>query len=176
MKKQMHAQQSRSCGMQEFKNKYCIYSCCACSRYQIYLWAAPVWRSRCMRSKVEAVACRTLKINIVFTDTVVVHVTKYIYWQHLYEAADACTAKWSCGMQDLKNNYYVYSWCGCSRYQTYLWAALVWRTRCMHSKVESVASRTLKIIIMFTAAVLIHVTKYIYKQHLYEEADACTAK
>ena len=42
----------------------------------------------------EAVACRTLKINIVFTVAVVVHVTKYIYRQHLYEDADACTAKW----------------------------------------------------------------------------------
>ena len=46
----------------------------------------------------------------------------------------------------------------------------------MHSKVEAVACRTLKIIIMFIAAVLVHVTKYIYRQHLYEEADACTAK
>ena len=48
----------------------------------------------CMHSKVEAVACRTLKINIVFTAAVLVHVTKYIYGQHLYEEADACTAKW----------------------------------------------------------------------------------
>ena len=47
-----------------------------------------------MHSKVEAVACRTLKTNIVFIATVVVHVTKYIYGQHLYEEADACTAKW----------------------------------------------------------------------------------
>ena len=47
-----------------------------------------------MHSKVEAVACRTLKINIVFIAAVVVHVTKYIYGQHLYEEADACTAKW----------------------------------------------------------------------------------
>ena len=29
-----------------------------------------------MQSKVEAMACRTLKINIVFTATVSVHVTK----------------------------------------------------------------------------------------------------
>ena len=47
-----------------------------------------------MHSKVEVVACRTLKINIfVFTTTVVVHVTKYIYGQYLYEEADACIAK-----------------------------------------------------------------------------------
>ena len=36
MKKQMHAQQSGSCGMQDFKNNYYVYTCCACSRYQIY--------------------------------------------------------------------------------------------------------------------------------------------
>ena len=47
-----------------------------------------------MHSKVEAVACRTLKINIVFIAALRVHVTKYIYGQHLYEEADACTAKW----------------------------------------------------------------------------------
>ena len=46
-----------------------------------------------MHSKVEAVACRTLKINIVFTAAVVVHITKCIYGQHLYEEADACTTK-----------------------------------------------------------------------------------
>ena len=46
----------------------------------------------------------------------------------------------------------------------------------MHSKVEAVACKALKIIIMFTAAVVVHITKYIYGQHLYEEADACTAK
>ena len=46
----------------------------------------------------------------------------------------------------------------------------------MHSKVEIVACRTLELIIMFTAAVLVHVPKYIYGQHLYKEADACTAK
>ena len=46
----------------------------------------------------------------------------------------------------------------------------------MHSKVEVVACRTLKIVIMFIVAVLVHVTKYIYGQHLYKEADACTAK
>ena len=46
----------------------------------------------------------------------------------------------------------------------------------MHSKVEAVECRTLKLIIMFTAIVLVHVTKYIYGKHLYEEADACTAK
>ena len=46
-----------------------------------------------MHNKVEFVACRTLKINIVFIATVVVHITKYIYGQHLYEEADASTAK-----------------------------------------------------------------------------------
>ena len=46
-----------------------------------------------MHNKVEAVACRTLKINIVFIAVVVVHITKCIYVQHLYEEADACTAK-----------------------------------------------------------------------------------
>ena len=46
-----------------------------------------------MHSKVEALACRTLKINIVFTAAVLVHVTKCIYGQYLYEEADACTAK-----------------------------------------------------------------------------------
>ena len=46
----------------------------------------------------------------------------------------------------------------------------------MHSKVEVVVSRTLKINIVFIAAVVVHITKCIYGQHLYEEADACTAK
>ena len=46
----------------------------------------------------------------------------------------------------------------------------------MHSKVEAVASRTLKINIVFIAALCVHVTKYIYGHHLYEEADACIAK
>ena len=31
-------------------------------------------------------------------------------------------------------------------------------------------------ITMFIAVVLVHLTKYIYGQHLYEEADVCTAK
>ena len=84
MKKQMHAQQSRSCGMQDFKNKYCIYSQCVYSCYQIHLWAAPIWRSRCKHRKVEAVACRTLKINIVFTATVSVHVTKPVCQIYFY--------------------------------------------------------------------------------------------
>ena len=47
-----------------------------------------------MHSKVEAVACRALKINIVFIAAVLVNVIKYIYEQLLYEEADACTAKW----------------------------------------------------------------------------------
>ena len=47
-----------------------------------------------MHSKVEAVACKTLKINIVFIAIVSVHVPKYIYGQYLHEVANACTAKW----------------------------------------------------------------------------------
>ena len=47
-----------------------------------------------MHSKVEAVACRTLKINIVFIAALRVHIAKYIYGQHLYKEADACIAKW----------------------------------------------------------------------------------
>ena len=47
-----------------------------------------------MYRKVELVVCRTSEINIVFTVAVSVHVTKYIYGQHLYEEADACIAKW----------------------------------------------------------------------------------
>ena len=46
----------------------------------------------------------------------------------------------------------------------------------MHSKVEVVACRTLQTIIMFIAAVLVHITKYIYGQHLGKEAHACPAK
>ena len=46
----------------------------------------------------------------------------------------------------------------------------------MHSKVEAVECRALEIIIMFTAVVVVHITKYTYGQHLYKEADACTAK
>ena len=42
-----------------------------------------------MDSKVEAATYRTLKINIVFTAAVLVHITKYIYGQHLSEEADA---------------------------------------------------------------------------------------
>ena len=34
------------------------------------------------------------KINTMFTVVVSVHVPKYIFGQHLYEQADACTAKW----------------------------------------------------------------------------------
>ena len=47
-----------------------------------------------MHSKVEAGACRTLKINIVLIPALRVHITKYIYGQHLYKEADACTTKW----------------------------------------------------------------------------------
>ena len=44
-----------------------------------------------MHSKVEVVACKTFKINIVLTAAMVVHITKCIYGHHLYEEADACT-------------------------------------------------------------------------------------
>ena len=47
-----------------------------------------------MHNKVEAEACKTLKINIIFIATVLVHITKHIYGLHLYEEADACTAKY----------------------------------------------------------------------------------
>ena len=46
-----------------------------------------------MHSKVEAMACRTLKINIVFIAALRFHITKYIYGQHLYKEADACVAE-----------------------------------------------------------------------------------
>ena len=42
----------------------------------------------------EVVACRTCKINIVFTATVAVLVSKYIYGQYLYEQANAGKAMW----------------------------------------------------------------------------------
>ena len=45
-----------------------------------------------MHSNVEVVACRTSKINIVFTVAVVVLVPKYIYGQYLCEQANAGTA------------------------------------------------------------------------------------
>ena len=38
-----------------------------------------------MHSKVEVVACRSLKINIVFIAALRVNVIKYIYGQHLHE-------------------------------------------------------------------------------------------
>ena len=41
---------------------------------------------------------------------------------------------------------------------------------------EVVACRTWEIIIVFVAAVPVHVPKYIYGQHLYEEPDVYTAK
>ena len=42
----------------------------------------------------EVVACKTSKINTVFTAAVVVLVPKYIYGQYLYEQANASTAMW----------------------------------------------------------------------------------
>ena len=47
-----------------------------------------------MHRKMEAVACRTLKINIVFIAALHVHITKYIYGQKLYEETDIFIAKW----------------------------------------------------------------------------------
>ena len=46
----------------------------------------------------------------------------------------------------------------------------------MHNKVEVVACRIAKINTMFTTIVSVHVPKYISGQHLYEQADVCTAK
>ena len=42
----------------------------------------------------EVVACRTCKINTVFTAAVAVLVPKYIYGQYLCEQANAGTAMW----------------------------------------------------------------------------------
>ena len=42
----------------------------------------------------EVVACRTCKINIVFTAAVAVLVSKYIYGQYLCEQANASTTMW----------------------------------------------------------------------------------
>ena len=39
---------------------------------------------------------------------------------------------------------------------------------------KTVACRAFKINIVFTVAMSIHVTKYIYGQQLYEDVDACT--
>ena len=41
---------------------------------------------------------------------------------------------------------------------------------------EVVAWRTLKINIVFAAAMSVHVPKYVYGQYLYEVANVCTAK
>ena len=60
----------------------------------MYFWAAPLGTSKCMHNKVEVVACKAARINTTFTSVVFVHVPKYISGQHLYEQADACTAKW----------------------------------------------------------------------------------
>ena len=46
----------------------------------------------------------------------------------------------------------------------------------MHNKIEVVACRTLEMNIVFAVAVSVHVTKHIYGQYLYEEADAYIAK
>ena len=40
--KQMLAKESGSCGVEDCKNKYYIYSCFVCSCSQIYFWAAPL--------------------------------------------------------------------------------------------------------------------------------------
>ena len=51
-------------------------------------------KSKCRHSNVEVVACRTSKINTVFTAAVAVLVPKYIYGQYLCEQANAGTAMW----------------------------------------------------------------------------------
>ena len=42
----------------------------------------------------EVVACKTSKINTVFTTALVVLVPKYIYGQYLCEQANASTTMW----------------------------------------------------------------------------------
>ena len=72
--KQMHAQENGSCGVQDWKNKCYIYSCCVYSCSEIYFGAIPLCTSRCMHSKVDVVACRIAKINTTFTGAVSIHV------------------------------------------------------------------------------------------------------
>ena len=47
-----------------------------------------------MHSKVEALACKNLKINIVFTVALLVDFPNIFMGSTLYKEADACTAKW----------------------------------------------------------------------------------
>ena len=42
----------------------------------------------------EVVACKTCKINTVFTAAMAILVPKYIYGQYLYEQANAGIAMW----------------------------------------------------------------------------------
>ena len=51
-------------------------------------------KSKCRHSNVEVLACRTRKINTIFTAAVAVLVPKYIYGQYLCEKANAGTAMW----------------------------------------------------------------------------------
>ena len=44
------------------------------------------------------VACRTSKINTIFTAAMAVLVPKYIYGQYLYEQANGGTAMWRAGL------------------------------------------------------------------------------
>ena len=76
-----------------------------------------------MHSKVEAVACKTLKTNIVFIAALLVDVPKYIYGQPLYKEADACIAKWKQWHARLKNKYCIYSCFACWLSQIHLWPA-----------------------------------------------------
>ena len=64
-----------------------------------------------MHNKVKVVACRTEKINTMFTAVVSIHAPKYISGQHLYEQAVACTAKWNLWRARLQNKYYMSSHC-----------------------------------------------------------------
>ena len=50
----------------------------------------------------EVVACRTSKINIVFTAVVVVLVPKYIYGQYLCEQAKIGTTMWKLWRAELQ--------------------------------------------------------------------------
>ena len=79
-----------------------------------------------MHSKVEAVACRTLKINIVFIAAVLVHVTKYIYGQHLYKRGRCMHSKVEAvACRTLKINIVFIAACVVHSYQIYLWVAPV---------------------------------------------------
>ena len=59
-------------------------------------------------------------MNIVFTTAVVVHITKYIYGRHMYDELMHAQQSGSCGVQDFKIKYCIYSCYGCLHYQMHL--------------------------------------------------------